>query len=299
MILTQTNIKDWQTCPLFYKYSQIDGYVWKKTGILIKSGEVFHSAMEIYGEHGKEDALGFLRQVTNQHFNRHRNDPSFKPQKLEEAKACLLGQVEGYPYPVDADNVEHQFEMPFRGFTLAGKWDGKHRRNLREVIFDYKTKGVIPKYDLDLLKRDVQGQLYFYVARRLGHKVEGFELIIVKRTALRQGKKESRPGYLHRIRQDYSVPKRRVDYYARHAIYYDLDDGPFFANLRLIIDDIKRAMDTDRWVKNEANCKNRWHKHCVYLPICNEELGWEELYDVMGADHHPELKFGEEGGNEQ
>jgi len=296
-VLTKTNLQDFMSCPYYYKLNQIDGLFYKSQSLIVSIGTLFHSAMEIWGKHGKEDALGFISQAVKQCFNDNKLNAEFKPQDLEKVSATIHGMVNGYPYPVQADGCEVEFMVDFYGFKLAGKWDGDYKDAGRSVLFDYKTKGRLPKLDHGLLKRDLQGQLYFHVARQLGMDVEGFEQILVKRSELRQGKKESWPAYLQRIRMDYVDPKRVDDNYARHAVLYDPDGEEFWANLRMVTDNVQRCMGTKRWPQHTINCKTRWHKHCVYLPVCNKELGWEELYDVMGPDHHPELSYGREYEN--
>lgn len=300
-ILTSTNIQDYLTCPRFYYLNQIKGYFKKRKDLNLSIGTLFHSAMEIWSKEGQEGAIGFLRTAVQHTFKEHRLDPSFDTAELTKADAILLGMVEHYPFPVMADQVEVEFRVPFNNFDLAGKWDGEHSYDGRKVIFDYKTKKRMPSHidDFSLNKRDFQGQFYFYVARKLlkADQFEGFEKIYVKQPELRQNKNETLDRFCFRMRQDYA--KRPDFYYKRVPIFFDPDDGEFMNNLTYLTSEIgARIKHGTYWEMNYTNCKTKYHKHCVYLPICNQEPGWEDLYDFKGPDHHPELSFGKEDNEE-
>jgi hypothetical protein len=295
-ILTSTNIQDFLTCPKYFYWNQVRGAFKKGININMSVGTLFHSAMEIWAKEGQEGAIGFLRTAVQHTFRECRDDPAFNPDELTKIDAILLGMVSHYPFPVLADQAEVEFRVPFLDFELAGKWDGEHCYDGRKVIFDYKTKKRMPSHidDFSLNKRDFQGQFYFYTARLLlrHDEYEGFEKIYVKQPELRQGKKETLHEFCRRIQQDYA--QRTDDYYKRVPIFFDPEDGEFIHQLTLILKQIKQRLADNVFEMNYTNCKTKYHKHCVYLPACNQEIGWEDLYDWRGPDHHPELSFGKE-----
>ena len=292
--LTKTNITDYMICPWMYYLNQVQGYFPKRMSNAVGVGLLFHGAMETWAKKGEEAAHEYVSKEVMRSFNENKLDPTFKPEKLELNKAMVTGMLEGYPYAVIADAVEVEFSIDFYGFKLAGKWDGDYKDGTRTYLFDYKTKGRIPEFNHGIMARDLQGQLYFHAARQMGMDVVGFEHIIVKRTGLIHGKKETYAMYLQRVRADYSIPKRQDAYYDRQQILYDPDDQKFWANLRVVCEDIQRRLNSGVWPQNIINCRTKWYKPCDYLPICNGELGWEESFDKKGPDHHPELSYGEE-----
>ena len=230
--LTKTNITDYMICPWMYYLNQVQGYFPKRMSNAVGVGLLFHGAMETWAKKGEEAAHEYVSKEVMRSFNENKLDPTFKPEKLELNKAMVTGMLEGYPYAVIADAVEVEFSIDFYGFKLAGKWDGDYKDGTRTYLFDYKTKGRIPEFNHGIMARDLQGQLYFHAARQMGMDVDGFEHIIVKRTGLIHGKKETYAMYLQRVRADYSIPKRQDAYYDRQQILYDPDDQKFWANLR-------------------------------------------------------------------
>jgi hypothetical protein len=292
MILTATTLQMFLDCPRKYQQNQIHGWFEKDVSEPLLIGNIFHECMERWGKYGKEDAIKHVKMAVSQRFTDTYQDADFDTDALERIEHMLLGMVDGYPYEGVADKYEHEFSLPLKGHLLAGKVDGLQSIGGRRMVFDYKTTNKIyDKGNPDLLRRDFQASLYFYaLSKTLNAQFDGVEFIYVKRSELKpwESKNEQWLTYCRRLQKDYLDEKRRDTYYKRAFTLRDPKDETFWSNLLLVVSELDRCVDIDRWIMNETSCSK--YGRCPYLDICNGRVGWETQYENRGPDHHPELK---------
>lgn len=286
---TCTTTRAFMECPRKYYYMQICGYFPKYRPEYVNLGILFHRAMEAYAHGGLVKAQRQIKNDISNTFDEARKIEDMDTKLLEKAEYTLLGMVEGYPYEVNPTSAEMKFEVEFEGHLLGGKVDGIRTGGGRAMIFDYKTKGSLDGVDDHaLLSRDFQASFYFYGLGLLCKRFEGVEFIYVRRPSLRQRRKERFTTFCERIYKDYLDENRRDFYYGRAFTFRDPDDKTWLENLKNVLKNIQIFDNFDIWPMHETAC--RLYRRCQYLPICNNEEGWQEKYDVLGPDAHPELE---------
>ena len=288
LTITNSTMQTFLTCERKYFINQVKGYFPKRQAEHVSTGVMFHKAMEIWAESDRETAVAHIKDAMGIVFKANSENAEFDVYKLIAQEAVIVGMIEGYPYPVsDVVGAEIEFDTEYMGYCLRGKVDGEYKRGGINYLFDYKTKGSLDRVtDQELLKRNFQATFYLNVLNRLcGAEYDALEFIFIRRPSIRQKQKEGSDAYARRVVKDY---KERPEFYYRKAVAHrDTSSNGWMINLMQHIEHLAHCYEYSFWPMRETSCG--MYGRCPYLPICNQVDGWEDLFDMKGPDHHPEL----------
>lgn len=295
LTVTNSTMQTFLSCERKYFLNQVKGYFPKRQAEHVKTGTMFHKAMEIWAGADQEAAVTYIKDMMHNIFTMNSENADFDVYKLIAQEAVIVGMIEGYPYDVrDVEGAEIEFKARYKEFLLRGKVDGHYKRGGINYLFDYKTKGSLDRVtDQELLKRNFQASFYLNVINHLCDRDEydALEFIFIRRPSIRQKQKEGSDAYARRVVKDY---KERPDFYYRKAVAHrDTEDGTWMRSFIQHIDcltqcyEMRGSDNIERWPMRETSCG--MYGRCPYLMICNKTDGWEDWYDMKGPDHHPEL----------
>lgn len=175
-------------------------------------------------------------------------------------------------------DVEKEFSIPIEMFDkeivcLKGKTDGGFMMTKDSYyVLESKFKAFWGKDYADLVTLDLQVATYTAAKKHEGLPVKGCRYNLVKKPALRRGKKETKKEFLDRIRAD--IEKRPETYFERHDVPFDKTE--LEANWRRVNHMVKSFY---RWWKNgdhtdrdplfnSGSCENKYGR-CEYLDYCS------------------------------
>jgi hypothetical protein len=212
--------------------------------------------------------------------------------------------VEHCPWSLD-DVVEVEREFHIRDLSALGLYTDANvqisgkidvvARHTDGSLFpsDYKTRRSIAYADSmkneASLEVDLQSSLYSLVFPTLYEcEPKGFRFQLVKRPEIRQRKRsnENHEDYCRRIVKEYENTKK---YYNEAWVRKDDILGYFIDGLDAMIENIERCRRTGIYQKAFTQCANAISM-CDYYHMCYRKPGWEDMYEKVGRDHHPELK---------
>lgn len=228
--------------------------------------------------------------------------------ELEKWQAILEVQMERYfiRYEDDLDTWtpwanEEVVATEFEGIKLTGKLDLGFSVDgvAGNILSDHKT------YNLeDTIGWQFRFQFMFYIwlaQRALGHKIQKFLVNGIKKPQLRQGKDESLPSFIIRIRS--SMIQEPDKYFQRTPLLMIAHSMEHFESrvLRPKIERIKAvraltqgkgdAMIVESLVRNQNtnNCV-KYGSCCQFLPICQHGYNREAAFYTRRQTKHEELE---------
>lgn len=284
---TYSTLKKFLDCPRKYKLNQIDGYHSRRRSVSVTRGIVGHEAMEIRQKEGIEEAINHIRnkifRLSEKDFDREGEAKV----DLSKLQAELIGAVTHFPknIAIDKNKIEFQFNVPFiASHRLRGKIDGQLKN--KNTIFDYKFTGAPQIYsDPELLKLNLQANLYSWAT-----DADEFIFFPIKNCLLRHKKTETLQAFLTRVRNAYG--EKPKDYFDQCSFKIDKSylNGVVMTNIINVMKLIDHCFQIGKWPMNQTACLTTFNRKCTYVPICTEEYGWEDYYDVKGPNYHPELE---------
>lgn len=182
--------------------------------------------------------------------------------------------------------IEKNFKIPYtlsdgRGTFIRGKQDGvfKFKKDPKSLwLFEHKFLSMINEGDLvDTLSMNFQVNVYLYALQQIYKKIpNGVLYNIVRRTCLRQNKKESISQFAKRVAKD--IETRPDFYFIRMNITIEKEQRvKFESDLKALITDFINWQEYKViHYRNPNQCIDKYGK-CQYLPICAEKKFY--LYD--------------------
>lgn len=284
--ITQSLLAKFLTCrqaALWY----LKGYNLKSPSMSLTYGTIIHAVLERVYEQirlGKLKALP-SRKLTLKYIQKIEKEwiienPRADKKSLEFLELSLLIAESTMPLYFDYwhkdikgikwEKVEGDFKLPItlkdkRKTFIRGKMDGVFK-NPNRWLFETKTKMRVEEGTLvDYLPFELQVNTYLRALRLLGGKVpKGVLYNIVRRTAMRQGKKESMSQFAKRISED--IESRPDHYFIRLEVAIDKADMDNFE-----IEFISLIEDFYNWFdgkighyKNTNQCEGKYGA-CEYL----------------------------------
>lgn len=314
-ILSQSAIKDFQTCRKRYDYRFERGLVPKTTPIELTFGSAVHDGLQAH-HLGRDEHI--IEDVINQ-------KAVSEPERIN-ALAMLTGYRAKYPTEdFEVLALEQEFRLPLKhhdqsvaqthdDFVRGGKLDGVIRRPDGVWLMEHKTAAKIDAAYLQKLWLDFQITWYGPVVEDIfGEPLRGVLYNVIKKLAkkefhpvvgetdeewdaryeaaknkklLKRKLSEGPAAYAERIFDAYRDPEM----YHREEILLDrrLIDTVQREGSQ-IADDIRRARVFGSFYRNTESCF-KWSKPCAYLPICQNlesPVIIENNYDVKPP--HEEL----------
>lgn len=177
MIIRQSSIKQWQECPLRFRYTHIDGLEREQSGAVV-FGSIIHDCV-LFLETAK-DLDATVERFEKFWANPELLDPEYRidyyvrgtnwKKYLDSGRDILRRWWSIIQWDSDLTIArEHFFEVPIgNGHTLQGtvdkvviRWNSKLNTNVL-LISDYKTNKKTPTYDY--LEEDLQFSSYAYAS---------------------------------------------------------------------------------------------------------------------------------------
>lgn len=297
MIFTASTLQNFLVCPKSYFFDQIVGIQRKGLPEYMGVSVVLHKALELYKKEGIKAGEKHIKDSTEEAYEKAVViNPNFDTNDIRTAETYLTSILHHLPWNVDSlQGAEIEFKHPvglvfqnlshLKDHYFAGKVDGIGLDpNGRQFVVDYKLKGSFDRMKHeDVLRKNFQASFYYYLNLPSLPDLEYVQFRMCKRPMIRQTKKETFEGYLERLYNDY---KERPDFYFYEAnTFRDPKDKSFLMNLSLIIVRILASRSSGHWQENSPACAG-----CNYLAACVEKMGWEDMYDWVGPDYHPELE---------
>jgi hypothetical protein len=301
VIFTATSLQKFLECPRKYYNSQILGLSSKRINLDMFIGRVFHSARLVQISDGTGPAIKHIRMACSDVFKEYMKQPDANTNDLEIAEATLESMIENYPWKEEIRLAEAQFMIPIEdvGFEpsptekdyFGGRIDGMIKDYLGyPIIFDYKVKKDVTRASRqETMARHFQAHFYYFMFKKMKFDdLRGFTFILVRRPGIRPRRKPPEPlqAFIRRLKQYY---KERKDCFTQATISYDPYDIEFAYTLKSIVKQIHHFKTTGEWYCNYTACCI--YNNCVYLPACEGQPGWEDLYNKKGYDIHPELEL--------
>jgi len=299
MHLTATTLRTFLECETKYFLHQVLGFKLKALPDYVNLGRLVHDGLEVYWQKSsKAEACRHMKNVVRKFFLQAETE-EINTERLSIAQATACAMVGNLPWPVEhMDEAEQIFftkpedvgiKCVCSDHMFCGKRDGKYTDGKDKIVRDYKTTSDLKRYSDDFqLLMDFQASFYIYTD--LDEAVNAAEFCVIKRPAIRQRKKQKEPfwKFLERIEQEYR--NNRIKYYGRYATYRDRKSRAFLCNLQNIIYRLDECLKhgLPSFIKNYASCRG-YGNGCVYLPICTNQSNWQERYEQVGPDCHPEL----------
>jgi hypothetical protein len=314
MILTSSTLQKFHTCEYKYFLAQVLGLEPKSQPDYINLGLLTHDAFEEFWKTGDKTAVArYIRERCKIHYKNSMDMQ--RTDRLEIAEATALAMLSNNPWNIEKmTEAERIFMVDPKDVDIAtpdewkfaGKRDGKFQDG-RDIIYrDYKTTSKMNAYtDYDQMKMNFQASFYIY----MDAEATGMEFCLIRRPQIRQKKKPPEPlwKYLERIHKEFK--SRTSYYYCRYTTFRDRKDSTFMVNLQRTVDRIVYCCKHAGQWQQQSACAD-WGSGCKYLPVCTNKVNWQELYNQVGPDCHPELGIkngvkvdastdGEDGSNEE
>jgi hypothetical protein len=273
--------------------SQVLGVKKKLDNRAMFIGTMVHKAFEIQSKSGTLDGRKYLADQCREMWQKAvEEDASARDEDFEKNKVMMLAMYDNFPFSLCPHQVEFLVEMPtgIDYWTFKGKVDGRgiHPALNQQFLYDYKVK---TRYDKILASRALQTNLQGLLYTTAYHDMTGerayWKIIVIKKTELRQGKKEAFGKYLSRIKEDYS--KNLDKNFKQASVEFDAERLRWMKEwLQALVWEIQ---EEDAWRMNPCACTGFEQGFtCDYYPYCYKELGWQRQYEEVGPDHHPELE---------
>ena len=170
---------------------------------------------------------------------------------------------------------------------LRGKRDGRFQSGKRMWLLETKTKAQIEdSVIIDKMAWDLQVMIYLLVMwQEFGQAPGGVLYNLVRRPMLRQGKAESMPKFLERIRED--IDKRPEHYFMRlNASITAQEIKEWEPTLQGMVLQLWRHGRGEFHFKNSSNCNGRFGK-CEFLPVCSAN---DRHFFIQKKTAFPELE---------
>lgn len=284
--ITQGLLANWMSCR-FKALWFLKGWVLKNPSFPLTHGSITHGILELAYEDirlkrlrvhpDRKQTLGYIQKIERQW---HKENPHADKKTLEFVELSLMVAEATMPTyfewwhkdikTISWEKIEGNFVTPFtlpdgRKTILRGAMDGVYR-NPRRWLFETKTKGRISAYDLvDYLPFELQ--VNFYVMNLVlqgGEAPRGVLYNIIRRSQLKQGKKEGVKQFAKRVAADIiDFPEK---YFIRMEVSISREEQAVF--MREITGTIKDFYD---WFegkvphyRNTGQCETKYGR-CEYL----------------------------------
>lgn len=270
----------------------LQGYSLRSPSFALTYGNIVHAVLEkVYekirlGKITKVPSskliLKFTKEIEHQWV---KENPRANQKALEFLELSLLIAESTLPIYFDYwskdlksikwEKIESSFKLPFklqdgRKTFIRGKLDGAFR-NPKLWLFETKTKMRIEEDSLvEYLGFELQVNLYIMALLEIERKQpSGVLYNIIRRTALRQGKKENLKQFALRISND--IKKRPEYYFIRLEIAFTKEDTLAFKNeFSALIKDFYDWFDGKvGHYKNTGNCEGKYGA-CEFLKAENK-----------------------------
>lgn len=307
--ITQGLLANWMACRLKALWF-LKGWVLTNPSFPLTHGSITHGILEkVYEdirlrkikEHpDKRQTLVYISQIEKQW---HKENPNADKKTLEFVELSLLVAEATMPAyfewwhkdvkTISWEKIEGNFVTPFtlpdgRKTLLRGAMDGVYQ-NPRRWLFETKTKGRINAFDLvDYLPFELQVNFYLLNLRLQGGDLaRGVMYNIIRRSQLRQGKKENVKKFAQRMSED--IIEHPDKYFIRMEVSISRDEQDRF--LQEITGTIKDFYD---WYegkvphyRNTGHCETKYGR-CEYLtaetgsmaPYMKRKSVFRELEDI-------------------
>jgi CRISPR/Cas system-associated exonuclease Cas4 (RecB family) len=175
IILSNSQIKSYKTCPQSYYYKQVEKIERKMKSLPLKRGELLHGLLEDY--YNKKDWRPRLSQFAKEFDKLMEEEKEMLGGNLpEECQRIMEGYIKHYKdkkekaLAVELDFCDDPIEI-VPGVALMGKIDLIMKDERGTWIVEHKTVKTIPTEDVRFL--DLQTSIYSEVAKKLGYEVDG------------------------------------------------------------------------------------------------------------------------------
>jgi len=193
--------------------------------------------------------------------------------------------------------VEKEVEVEFEGVKLRGKIDLGYDVDGGEtnILSDHKTYGV---EDYEGWNFRFQFMFYIWLAQKaFNRKVRKFIVNGIKKPQLRQGKKESLPTFVTRIRQAHIQEPEK--YFVRHTLptikqsmehFEERVLRPKLERIKLLTQEGTSDIVIESLVRNQNtnNCV-KYGRACEFLPICKHGYKSPSQFYTQRPNKHREL----------
>lgn len=298
------------TCRKKFYYKYIRQLRGKGYSSPLALGSMVHDGLEYYytgQDWTKEDAA--IRYVQAQ----KRSCPDWEVDEYSidkfNADRWLAGtMVKAYrEHYKEEDNAWEVLEVELEGrLTLKGEYHNtdmifKADMLVRNVatggyrLIEHKTTGQSVDTYAQTFDTDSQAISYWAAIESLiDHPIECITYNVLKKTQLRQGKKETYHDYITRIVDDYKINPKK--YFSRHNIYITPKQiTQWKDDFESITDDMRRCIAQDIFYRCTNSCNN-WGKKCTYAVLCMEES--EDMERTFLKQTTPWSEYGKVVGKE-
>lgn len=268
-------------------------------------GSLAHDLLARFYETGgkfgsEEDALAVIDEHIDKEVETSGADET-RIQELLRQRAVVLGLFVGYvsrwgrkdlkDYAKISTEREMEADLAPGGWTYGGKVDvlALNKDTAGMTLFEHKTVASIAPGYLARLPLDTQILGYKWLADKLitGIKVRRLVYNVMRKSALRQRKNETREEFLVRVRDDYT--ENPDSYFYREILSPKAEDVKrFHAELVALTAEIGRCMDTGFFYQNTLFCD--FMGTCPFLPLCVNGEDETQLMHYRWKDRvHEEL----------